>query len=405
MPTAGDVPDLASQAAWLTMLPGSRRDLALIGALCLLFATIGWALYSTMFRLAAAQDFMVFHAASRAVLDGDMALLFDGARFTARMNADFAALLEKPLGLHPWIYPPLFLVLVVPLGLLPFAASFGAFVTGTFLLLNAALRLYVTKTYQRWLCFVGLLISPTAAFAVAVGQNAFLTTALLVGGIGLLGRSPVAAGAMLGALTFKPQLCLMVPVALVAAREWRTLLFAALFATLLAAVSVALLGLEPWRVWLGAMLGQSPEYTKWLAVGRLYGQSAYAEAILLGLSARAAGFVQFAATLGCAALVWWTFARSRLPRDLRLCVLLTATVLAAPHVSNYDAVMVTVAVLLFLCRALEDGFNLGDAILVVVVADIELLDPPILLGFGLVTPLVYYLFIAVIVGRGRTALA
>ena len=35
--------------------------------------------------------------------------------------------------------------------------------------------------------------------------------------------------------------------------------------------------------------------------------------------------------------------RQRMPPDLRLAVLLTCAFLAAPHVSNYDAVLLTVA--------------------------------------------------------------
>jgi len=80
--------------------------------------------------------------------------------------------------------------------------------------------------------------------------------------------------------------------------------------------------------------------------------------------------------------------------------LLTATTLAAPHVSNYDAVMVAVAVLLFLCRALEDGFRFGDSILIIVVWSIELLDPPRVIPPGLITPLVYCLFLAALIARG-----
>jgi hypothetical protein len=80
-------------------------------------------------------------------------------------------------------------------------------------------------------------------------------------------------------------------------------------------------------------------------------------------------------------------------------------ILAAPHVMNYDAVMVTVAVSLYLCRALRDGFRFGDAILIVVAWSIELVDPPLLTAWALLTPVVYCLFLAAVIKRGRSCAA
>jgi hypothetical protein len=167
-----------------------------------------------------------------------------------------------------------------------------------------------------------------------------------------------------------------------------------------AIASLAILGIDPWREWLALMLGPSPSYQRWLQVGRLNGQSAYTEAILLGLPPGIATLIQNLAIVLCAAVVWWCFRASRMPRDKQLASLLTAAILAAPHVSNYDAVMVAVAVLLFLCRALEEGFRFGDTIVIVIVWNIELLDPPQLIRWGLVTPLVLCLFLAVVIARG-----
>ena len=207
---------------------------------------------------------------------------------------------------------------------------------------------------------------------------------------------------MLGLLACKPQLWLLVPVALLAAREWRALGSALAAAALLALASAAVFGLEPWREWLTLMLRPNPAFEHWLQYGRLNGQSAYTEAFLLGVPARFASLCQAIVILACASLVWWCFRFSGLRRDLQLAVLLTATVLAAPHVSNYDAVMAAVAVLLFLCRALEDGFRFGDLALIIFVWSIELLDPPSVFRWGLVTPVVYCLFLTAVIARGRS---
>jgi hypothetical protein len=378
----------------------ARKNLLAISGVCLLFGLAAWALYGTLFSYAPAQDFMVFYTAARSCIEGNLPLLFDGEGFTARINQQFGAWFATPLNLHPWVYPPPFLLMVLPLGLFPFIVSYAVWMATTFLALNCALRCHVPPGYQRLVCAVGLLLSPAAAFTVGVGQNAFLTTALLVGGCGLIGRSAVLSGVLLGLLACKPQLWLLVPVALLAAREWRVLAGALATAVLLALASAAVLGLEPWREWLTLMLRPNPAFEHWLQFGRLNGQSAYTEAVLLGLPAHAASVCQAAVTLACAALVWWCYRSSGLRQDLQLAVLLTATVLAAPHVSNYDAVMAAVAVLLFLCRALEDGFRFGDSILIIVVWSIELLDPPRVIPPGLITPLVYCLFLAVVIACG-----
>lgn len=379
-----------------------QGDLRKIVSICSLLAMMGWVVPAIIASYAPAQDFMVFYTAARASIEGHLPLLFDGNAFTAQLNERFGDWLAMPLSIHPWVYPPLFLLMVIPIGYLPFLTACGGFLLVTFIFLNCALRFYIPPGYQRWLCAGSLLLSPATAFTVAVGQNSFLTAALLVGGFGLMRRLPWLAGAMLGVLTCKPQLWVLIPVALFAAREWKVLAGAIASASLLTLVSLAVFGIEPWRQWLTLMLGSSPQYQQWLPLGRLNGQSIYTEAVLLGAAPGIASAIQNLVILLCAIVVWWTFRTSSMRRDLQLAVLLTMTILAAPHVSNYDAVMVTVAVSLFLCRALEDGFRHGDAMLIIVVWSIEILDPPLIIRWGLVTPLVLALFAAAVIARGRS---
>jgi hypothetical protein len=188
-------------------------------------------------------------------------------------------------------------------------------------------------------------------------------------------------------------------VALLAGREWRALLACLAAAGGLALASLALFGAGPWRWWLGLISGADPAYAKWLLVGRLNGQSAYTNALFLGAPPWLAQVAQGAATALAALLVWRAFRVPAAPPDLRLSVLLAATILAAPHTSNYDAVMLAVAVLLFLCHGLDHGFRPGDLILTLVAWNIELLDPPQMVRPGVATPFVILLFISVLVAR------
>jgi hypothetical protein len=377
----------------------ARRLLILIAAVCAPICLVAWSLYAILFRHAPGQDFMVFHTAARTVWEGTLPLLYDGLAFTAHLNATFAPLLMAPLTLHPWVYPPSFLLLVAPFGLLPFAWGYGIFLLLTFALLLLALHSVAAPGWRRPLCAAALLFSPATAFTVVVGQNAFLTTALLVGGFGLRRRRPVSAGLLLGALSFKPQLWLLVPVALVADRQWRVLAIAIATAAGFALLSLIVFGLEPWRQWVGLMLERDPQFQDWLTSGRMYGQSMFTEAVLLGAPHAFAQAVQAAAVLVGATAVWLAFRRSGLPDDMRLAVLLTAALIAAPHVSNYDAVMLAVAVALLMCRAVTDGFRPGDLILLILAWGVEVLNPPKVISPGLLTPLVLTALLAALFRR------
>ncbi len=380
------------------------RSLVLIWVACAPASVTAWILYSRLFRHAPASDFMVFHTAARAVLEGNLPLLFDGQAFTAQMTARFAGLLDVPLALLPWVYPPLFLLIMTPFGLLPFAAACAGFLLTGFAALAAALRLFV-RSKAEWAMGLGiLLISPPAAFTVAVGQNAFLTTALMLGGFGLMRRAPVWAGVLLGVLTFKPQLWLLVPVALIAAREWRVFAAAAITASGFSLLSLAAFGIDPWLRWLSLVAGQDPHFQAWVMAGRMYGQSMFTEAAMLGASPSLASLVQDVSSVAAAAIVWVAFRRDALPADLKVAVLLAATLIAAPHVSNYDALMLIVAGLLLLLRSLREGFLAGELIVLIVTFGIELVDPPKVMQAGLLTPLVIAALIIALFRRGMTSL-
>jgi alpha-1,2-mannosyltransferase len=159
------------------------------------------------------QDWMVFYTAAHAYFDGNLLTVLDPSLFMAALNDHFATwLMKPPLCLHPWVYPPHFLILFLPFGALPPMLSYISFMLLTFFGLILALQL---KHGQPWLWIASIVFSPAAGFAVSVGQNSFLITALLVGGYAFMGSRPVVAGILFGALSVKPQFCLMVPVALV----------------------------------------------------------------------------------------------------------------------------------------------------------------------------------------------
>jgi alpha-1,2-mannosyltransferase len=369
----------------------------LVMVLCGLSGIAGWAVWALILRKLVGQDWMVFYTAARAYFEGDLALVFDGERLTDAINLRYTAWHSIPLIFHPWLYPPHFLLLLLPFGLISFGASYVLFVILTFSANVAAVCRY---TARHRLVIFGMFLFPQTPFAFLAGQNSFLTGSLLVGGIGFLEKRPLLGGALLGVATYKPQLFMLVPVALIASRQWKALASAAVTAAVLALASLALFGADIWQDWVQVMVAPSDTYQKWLVAGRLNGQSAYSCAVLAGASINVANAAQAVAALLGGVCVYWSFSKA-IPTDLRLAVLLAAALLASPHVSSQDGIFLGIGAMLLFCRVIDGGGRFGEISVIVAAWVVELFDPPVIFGAGIVTPLVIALFIVVVMVRGR----
>ena len=102
-------------------------------------------------------DFVTFYAASRLVLAGNPADVFDHPTLVAMQQSIFPAYSG---GGFAWFYPPTFLLLITPLGLMPYPVAFGTFVAGTFAAWLVAVRRAVGRPGAGWLiaAFPGLWI-------------------------------------------------------------------------------------------------------------------------------------------------------------------------------------------------------------------------------------------------------
>jgi len=228
----------------------------------------------------------------------------------------------------PYPYAPSFALLLAPFALLPLRAAYFAFV-------GLTLAAYLLAACGRsWRLMLATLILPTTAIGLATGQNGFLSAALLLGGLRLLPTRPVLAGILFGLLTYKPQLGLLVPVALLAGRHWRAI--ASACATALAGVLVIGLacGWRVWPAWIDALRGQASDY---LTPAQKLGQimpTIHAAVLNVGGGTLLAGAAQFVAFLAAAIIVW------RYVKTLPV-----ATFLATPYAFAYDLPMAASAAL------------------------------------------------------------
>jgi hypothetical protein len=350
---------------------------------------VGWGLVALIFHATIGQDWMVFDTAAQAWRHNDIPLLLDGPRFTAQLNATHSWL-AQPLVFHPWVYPPYTMLLALPFGLLPWWLNYTAFLSLSFAGLMAACCLWRRAGARRALFLAGIVLCPATAFTLGAGQNSFMSAGLVTAGIWFMHRRPAAAGVLLGLLAFKPQLALLVPVALAAAGAWTAIAYAAATIAALLLASLVVPGLPLWRGWLHLFLSGDPAFHHWVEAGREYGDSVFTCLHLAGVPAGWANAGQLAAVAFAAACVWHAF-RAHLPEGTRLAVLLAAMILAAPHVGDYDALLLGIAAMLTLTQARP--LRRADIIFATAIWVSTAFQPPYIFRPAIVTPLIVAAFI------------
>src|SRR5438067_3566652 len=194
-------------------------------------------------------DFTNIWVAGEEALHGQAARLYDSAEFLKIQTG----LLGKQPYLYPnWPYPPVFLLIAAPIAALPYLYAFLCWNAITLLVL-----LIVTYAIVRRPSAIALVLAcPFTAWNFFAGQNGFLTGSLLGAALLSLERRPVLAGVFIGCLTYKPQFGILLPVALIAAGQWRAFVAAEITAAGLAGVSIAVFGPSAWELLPGALLAQ-----------------------------------------------------------------------------------------------------------------------------------------------------
>ena len=377
----------------MTELPaGCARAFRNAAILFLLVGPVGWLLFYGLFRPTPGQDWMVFDTAVRAWARGDIPLLLDGPRFTAALNQTHAAWLQTPLVFHPWIYPPYTLLLVVPLAALGWPATYVTFQAASFAFMLVGLWQWRPRGALTAAFLAGVVLCPATAFTLGAGQNSFFSAGLVLSGFALLKRRPVLAGICLGLLAFKPQLALLVPVAVAATGAWGAFLAAGATVAALLLASLVVPGIPLWRGWLHLFLSGDPAFHQWVNEGRIYGQSVFTNLRLLGLPDGAANAGQYGAIVLAGACVWRAF-RGGLGHAQKLAVLMVAMTLAAPHLGNYDAILTGIAAMLVLADGTHRVLRRGEAALAMLLWATTAINPPFLFHLPGVTPILAFAFI------------
>lgn len=284
-------------------------------------------------------DFSNLWAAGVLTLEGRAQILFEPEAYRAALRQLFTPLLTD----QEWSYPPSMLLFAVPLGLLPAWPAYAVWTFGTIALLHCAIRPLKLPP----LAHDFVLISPGVVMSVVVGQNGAFTASLLISGLLLAPRRPVLAGILFGLLTVKPHLGLLVPVCLLASRNWRAIAAAAVTTGALAGVTALLFGPS---VWVSFRTVTAPLMTAILEAP--YPQPYHALALTAFTAGRSLGWdiaasygLQAGVSLGCIGAAIWLWWPGAAPVSHNRRVVLTGllTLIATPYGYVYDSVPLSLA--------------------------------------------------------------
>ncbi|MGI4755948.1 MAG: glycosyltransferase family 87 protein [Janthinobacterium lividum] len=273
-------------------------------------------------------DFVTFWSASKLALSGHPA---DAYSLPLISGAEHLAI-PASSNTYAWFYPLPYFLLVLPLAYLPYTLSFVAFEILTLTTFLATYSHLFPKRADRWL-MVGY-----AAIWINFwgGQNGFITATLLGTAVFLPSTRPKLAGFTLGLLVIKPHLALIVVLATVGRRAWKTLFTAFLTGLLSTGTAIWFLGVDTWRASFASLgLARHLLETGLLPWAKMPTMFAFSR--LLGLSTTYAYVCHALVMIGACVIVIWVWRRCR-DEDLRTSSIFFLNLLISPYLFDYDLV-------------------------------------------------------------------
>ena len=320
------------------------------------YALIAIGLFSGAFGKPLDNDFITYWSASYLTLEGHPAAAFD------MMQNDSVQRLAVPVSskIYPWHYPPTYQLLVLPLALLPYLPAYLSFIALSLLAYVAGLRRLIDWPDATFL----LLAYPGAFICFLHGQNSLFTAALFAVAVSAAARKPLIAGLCFGLLAYKPQLGLLIPLALLAAGQWSAFAAAALTVVGFSGIATAAFGLPLWRAFFEhtAMVRSIMErgLVPWEKM-----PTAFVFLRWLGISQELAYAGQFAVALAAAGIVFMAWRREG-PSLLAGAVLVSGSLLVWPYIFDYELAILAVPLAIVGADMVKRGWTRWEPPLLVV---------------------------------------
>lgn len=267
-------------------------------------------------------DFVSFWAAGRLALGGHAAAAYD-----IQAHRAIEQTVSHIDALMPFPYPPPFLFFVSAVAWLPYCLAYLLWILATSGLFFIATSRLMPSRFA--------FAHPAGIVNAMIGQNGFLTCGIFVLGTSAIAARPFVAGLILGLLVIKPQLAILIPVALLAGREWRAIGGAALSALVLLAIAALVFSLHSYDAFLA--IGQ--HYAGFMANDRWnWAQQASVFGFFRFLHASQP--IAFAAQAIAASAAAVLTSRAWAKHDEnKAAILAAAALLVPPYVFTYDSLL------------------------------------------------------------------
>lgn len=341
--------NIGKKRHWLTR----QRVRAYAGALVIIYvlAPLASFLHSNWTHLllpgTLAQDYLAFWSASHLALQHHAM----DAYTVKTIGAVEHSAVKDFINFLPWLYPPTFLLFIYPIALLPYQLSDAIFLGLTLL----AFVLVIRATLPGKLTVLTALAFPGVAITLLSGQNSFLTAAIMGCGLVLLPRRPILSGMCLGLLCIKPHLAVLIPLALLCSRSWKTLIATGLTAIALSAISVLVFGTGTIMAFIHSMgLIQGIINSAGPVLVRVPTFFAMARKLHLPQPVAYAFQIVSACTAIAAVVYVWIKPSAY---ELRAATLVCATLAVTPYLFDYDLTWYGLVIVWYCRHALSHGFR------------------------------------------------
>jgi len=189
------------------------------------------------------RDFLNLHFAGTLLGQGEMTTLFDQQAYAEAMRAH----LGRDYTIHNWSYPPHMFPVAQLAASLPYFVALGLWTLIGVALTCVGARL--AGVPLAWL--LPIVLSPAVTVNLLAGQNGTYTAGLLLLALTLAERRRwLGAGLCWALLTVKPHLGLLALPMVLLRRQWRIVAAGAVCLSVIVALTLALYGAEPWRLFL-----------------------------------------------------------------------------------------------------------------------------------------------------------
>ncbi len=280
-------------------------------------------------------DFHAIWGAARIALDGDAIAAFQ------RETLEQAYSACKEVKMY-WLYPAPMVVLISPFGTLPFLVAFLGFAVLSIIALALSMKPFL---HDNKAALMLIAVAPAWLPALVIGQFTLLWCAGFMAALGAMRADRhVVAGVLIGLLTLKPTLGLLIPVILLADRRYATIAAAIITTIIVHIGALVYYGFDYFPAWVEA----SRDHGARLAsdIGTIDAMGSVAAFVArLGLSPNTALSFNLGIFVVLAITLFWIWRRYGAKSNAACAALCAAIPLSTPYLWHNDAGFTVLAAL------------------------------------------------------------